>query len=269
MNLSSVGEAWRSYFEAESLSWCIPAQITKENLVRFARSDWIQKMLRAAGLHPGAGIRVLEAGCGTAMYGLCLATLGFDVDAFDYNPGALQFARRLEVTARQIDPDLKIRFSLGDLLNIQAAPDSYDLVFNQAVLDYFQDETERTLVFAEMIRVTKPHGWVAVIVQHTGHPFRPAWERLGWQGYDNQPPTARQTPARLERELQTAGLENVRVDGLFPWKAFFFYPTWHRRARVTENGAYLLGEFLQRYIRLPQFLRKRLGLQFLALGQKP
>lgn len=237
-------------------------------MVRFTRSDWIQKMLRAAQLTSSAGIRILEAGCGTAMYALCLAILGFTVDAFDYNPGALEFARRLEVTARQIMPDLKIQLALGNLLDIQAEANSYDLVFNQAVLDYFCDDAERQRALAEMTRVTKPGGSVAVIVQHTGHPFRRAWERQGWHGYDNQPPTALQTPARLERELRAAGLENVRVDGLYPWKAFFFYPAWHRRWRATENAAYLLGEFLHRFAPMPRPLRAYLGLQFLAIGRK-
>lgn len=225
-------------------------------------------MLRAARLTPGPTVRVLEAGCGTGMYALCLALLGCTVDAFDYNLGALGFAKQLEEKARRIKPQAAVRFLIGNLLGIPAESKSYDLVFNQAVLDYFCDQTQRQRALAEMVRVTKPGGWVAVMVQHTGHPFRGAWERLGWRGYTDQPATAMQTPARLERELRLAGLQNVQVDGLFPWKAFFFFPSWHRRWRVTENGAYLLGEFLQRYVPLPRFLRSRLGLQFLALGQK-
>ncbi|HEY6041738.1 MAG TPA: class I SAM-dependent methyltransferase, partial [Anaerolineae bacterium] len=220
-------------------------------------------------LKQGRETRILGAGCGTAAYALTLAVMGYTVEAFDYNEGALAFAHRLEDIARQIKPDLHIELFQDNLLDIHADSNTYDLVFNQAVLDYFCDPAERRKALAEMVRVAKPGGWVAVIVQHTGHPFRGWWERLGWQGYTNQPPTAKQTPDMLERELGEAGLMQVVSDGLYPWKAFFFYPAWHRRWKPTENIVYLLGQALQRGVPLPRKASAKLSLQFLVAGQKP
>ncbi len=226
-------------------------------------------MLHYAELKPSPTTRVLEAGCGTAMYALTLAVLGFAVDAFDYNEGALAFARRLEPKARQANPQLQIRLSRGNILKIDAESNTYDLVFNQAVLDYFQDEQERQQAFSEMVRVTCPGGWVATIVQHTGHPFRGWWSRLGWLGYTNQPQVIVQTPMRLTKELQRAGLNGVIVDGIYPWKAFFFYPPWYRRWKFTENLVYLVGQFLNQFVVMPRPFRSHLAIQFLAIGQKP
>jgi hypothetical protein len=63
-------------------------------------------------------------------------------------------------------------------------------------------------------------------------------------------------------------LANVQIDGIYPWKAFFFYPAWHQRWRVTEEAVYLLGRVLERSVPLPRAWRAKLALQFLVVGQK-
>jgi hypothetical protein len=73
----------------------------------------------------------------------------------------------------------------------------------------------------------------------------------------------------LERELREAGLTQVVSDGLYPWKAFFFYPAWYRRWKLTENLVYLLGQALQRGVALPRKTSAALSLQFVVAGRKP
>lgn len=266
---SKAGEDWAQYYQAETLSWHNPAAHTAESVMNFARSEWIQKMLKAARLAPSQDVKVLEAGCGTAYYSLALALLGFDVEAFDYNEGALRFARQLEEKARRIRPDLKIKIGLNNLLDIQAESNQYDLVFNQAVMEYFCDAKERKRAFSEMIRVAKPGGWVAVITQHTGHPFRGYWEGRGWRGYENQPPVIRQTPRASALELQSYGLTNIFTDGIYPWKAFFFYPQNFMKLTWSKNAVYYLGRVLERVGYIPRPLRAKLALQYLVMGRKP
>lgn len=269
MAASQVGEAWRPYFSGKQLSWCVPDRIQTDYFLRHAKSEWISNLLAYTRLVPGSNMRILEAGCGTGMYSLSLAALGFAVDAFDYNEEALSFARDLERKARQATPEMSVRFCRGNILEIDAAPDTYDLVFNQAVLDYFCDKVERKQALREMVRVAQRGKWVAVIVQHTQHPFHKWWRWLGWEGYTNQPPVYAQTPPKLVEELKEAGLANVTVDGIYPWKAFFFYPPWYRRWKLTDDLVYLLGQALNRFVPLPRALRSTLALQFLAVGQKP
>ncbi len=266
---SGTGDAWRSFYQSGDLTWYKAGSITSDYLIRHAASEWIHLMSGYTDLKPSHGTRVLEAGCGTAMFGLSLAILGFSVDAFDYNDEALVLARDLQVTARSAKPDLQIRLTRGDLISVESESNVYDLVFNQAVLDYFCEPEERAHVLAEMVRVARPGGWVAVIVQHTGHPFRRVWERLGWRGYDHQPPTAIQTPARMASEFEQAGLESIIVDGIYPWKAFFFYPPWYRLWKWSENLVYLFGQFLNRLVPMPRVLRRTLALQILVMGRKP
>jgi ubiquinone/menaquinone biosynthesis C-methylase UbiE len=162
---SQAGEAWRSYYQAGAVTWLHPEQLTVEWLLRWSKSEWITRMLRATGLRPGIHTRVLEAGCGTAVYGIALALMGYSVDAFDYNAEALEIARYLIGKIERSGYSLPIRVFQGDLLHIPSMPNKYDLVFNQAVLEYFV-EGDRHTALTEMARVTKRGGNVVAIVQH-------------------------------------------------------------------------------------------------------
>ncbi len=269
MDKSQAGEDWTDFYNTDIVSWCDPKKVTVERFAEFAGSEWIQKILLYTKIKPAEEVRILEAGCGTAFYSLVFALIGFNVEAFDYNPGALEFANKLEKIARTANPEIKIQTHVGNLLDIQSQTNTYDLVFNQAVLEYFRSPEERKKAISEMVRVTRPGGWVAIIVQHTGHPFRKYWEWLGWHGYTNQPPVALQTPALLIEELKTQGLIDVTTDGIYPWNFFFFWPSWHLRWKWTRDMVYYLGRILDRYGYMPRALSSKLATQFLVVGRKP
>lgn len=224
-------------------------------------------MLKYTALRRSHDVRVLEAGCGTATFGISLALLGFKVDAFDYNDESLRFARNLETKARETMPSLELHIKRGDILRIDEQPNAFDLVFNQAVLEYFC-ASDRARALAEMTRVAKPHGYVAVIMQHTDHPFRKWWERIGWRGYFDQPPVAPITPSLVANELKAVGLQNVQVDGINPWKAFFFYPPWYERWGWTRGLVYLTGRALN-HLPPPRPIRRALAIQIIGIGRKP
>jgi SAM-dependent methyltransferase len=262
-----VGEKWRPFWQQERFSWFAPDRITFSELVRHGRTDWIQRILRATRVQPGKA-RVLEAGCGTAMFALSLASLGFDVTAFDYNLEALQYGWIFKERLLQAQPHAQIKLYQDNLLAISAAADSFDLTFNQAVLEYFVDASERRTALCEMVRVTRPGGYVAIIVQHTGHPLGGYWRAVGWPGYVNQPPVFRCTPKSLAGELRGVGLTGISTDGIEPWNVLFWYPRWHERWHVTSQLAYLTGRALRK-IPLPLKLRSQMALQFLVVGQKP
>lgn len=266
MTSSEAGDAWKSFLQRDDLSWHSPAKVDAKAIQRHAESPWIQILLKYAPLKPTSGVRILEAGCGTAMFGTSLALLGFAVDAFDFNPEALVFARDVETKARIAKPNLQLNFALGNILSMDFESGTYDLVFNQAVLEYFSEQ-DRRRALTEMSRVAKPHGFVAAIVQHTGHPWRGAWERMGWRGYTDQPPIVKMTPSQLATDLEDAGLQNVCVDGINPWKAFFFYPPWYNRWRLTHEMIYLTGRALS-HLPLPLRLRRALAIQIIGVGQK-
>jgi SAM-dependent methyltransferase len=264
--VNRVGESWRTYYQTGNLSWYQSEVFSVEYLLRLSRSEWITRMLGLTRICPNPGLRILEAGCGTGQHAIALSLLGFQVDAFDYNLEALEIARQLARKVMACGYEAP-RFYQDDLTAPRSACDSYDLVFNQAVLEYFDIEVERRNALAQMARLTRPGGWVAIIVQHTRHPFRRLWEKLGWPGYINQPPVTLYTPHRLAQELCQAGLMNVRTDGIYPWKVLF-WPPWHRRWKFLHDPVYLLGQALNRGVPLPCTLRSHLSIQILAGGRK-
>ncbi len=91
---------------------------------------------------------------------------------------------------------------------------------------------------------------------------------MGWPGYINQPPVIKFNPDILAREMAESGLSDVRVDGIYPWKALFFWPPWYKRNKFTEHTVYLIGRILDK-IPLHEQLRSRFALQILAVGRKP
>jgi len=265
-----AGEAWRTFYQSGNLSWIKPETITLDYVRGLAQTEWIGRILKATGFVPRQTVRVLEAGCGSGIYAISLALLGFSVDAFDYNKEAVVLAQQLAQNAEtSAGRKLNLRVYQDNLLSIQAASQTYDLVFNQSVLEYFVTDGARHQAIAEMVRVTKHDGYVAAIVQHTGHPFNALWKSFGWPGYTHQPQVAILTPRSLQRAFQQTGLDAVTLDGIYPWHAFFYWPHWYKRWRWLNEGVYLLGKALNRFCPLPRSWRAALATQILAIGRKP
>jgi SAM-dependent methyltransferase len=263
---SEAGNAWAQCYGRRGVWWGSPEELTVERLRDWARQDWLADIVRAAGVVPRPGVRVLEAGCGTGQYGLALALQGFDVAALDYNWAALERARELEASVRGAchPPAL----FLADLMRLPTAADAYDLVFNQQVLEYFVDEAERRAAVAEMVRVTRPGGAVVIVVARPDHPFARLWRRAGWPGFVDQPDMADLSARTLEEELRQAGLVDVVSNGIAAWRALFFWPRWYERWSSTRRAIGVLTRWLDR-VPLPRPLRRWMGLQLLVVGTKP
>ena len=146
----------------------------------WGREHWLADIVRRRGYRPTGAGRVLEAGCGTGQYGLALALQGYDVDALDYNPAALERARDSIATVARVRPCTML--FQGDLLCLPTPTDAYDLVFNQQVMEYFVDAAQRRAGACwRWSARTKPGGawsWSSLV---PAHPFAPLWRRAGGQ----------------------------------------------------------------------------------------
>ena len=264
--VATAGDAWAECFARRGVWWGNPEEMTLERLEAWGREHWLGDIVRAAQIRPDHAVRVLEAGCGTGQYSLALALKGYEVDALDYNPAALERARELiaAVGAGRRAPSLLS----GDLLCLPTAKDAYDLVFNQQVMEYFVDPEQRHLALAQMVRTTKPGGVVVVVIARPGHPLAPVWRRFGWPGFIDQPEMVDLTPRRLEDEFRAVGLTDVASDGIAAWRALFSWPRWYERWSVTRRAIGSLTRLLER-VPLPRVVRRWLGLQLLVVGRKP
>ncbi len=246
----AIGQAWadslagRAYGPVEDAAF----------LGRFARSPYISRILD----YPFAvgGALVLEPGCGSGKFGLALAGLGARVVVLDFVPEVLADVR---ASARRLAAGLA-GYTLGSLERLPFPDGCFDLVLNEGVVEHWLDDAARLAVLQEMARVVRPGGVMAVLVPNGVHPLIRKWEEQ-LDGFVLAPPMTHYSGARLGQELARAGLEDVRVDGIYPWRSWVRLGAWQR--------LYPLAALLDRLPILPRSLRIRWAINLIAIGRKP
>lgn len=191
------------------------------------------------------GLEVLEVGTGSGRDSLELARRGARVTVLDFTTESLQLVRQQETPV----PQRAVRALQANALHMPCAPQSFDLVFHQGLLEHFR-EPERLL--AENHRVLRPGGYLLCDVPQTFHPYTVLKHILiasgSWfAGWETQ-----YTIHGLERLVAHAGFETVhrygdwmrpslayritrelgRKIGLrlprFPWQGTRYQRTWDR-----------------------------------------
>jgi SAM-dependent methyltransferase len=130
-----------------------PAEIYDEKFVPALFAQWGPVVTKAAGVAPGQA--VLDVACGTGALGLAAAAVvGRDgkVVGLDANPEMLAVARRKS-------GEIEWRQGMAESLPFEDA--SFDAVMSQFAMMFFDD---RARALAEMMRVLKPGGGLAVAV---------------------------------------------------------------------------------------------------------
>jgi len=137
---------------------------------------------------------------------------------------------------------------------------SFDVVFNEGVVEHWLDRAERVKVIKEMARVTKKGGHVIIMVPNGTHPLYRTWIRLGCHYYLDAPPMTLYDSKKLRAEMEDAGLKVLETDGINAWNSFGHYP---RLLPVTA-----VGRVLNRLPLLPRSIRSRWGIDLVVVGRK-
>jgi SAM-dependent methyltransferase len=250
-----VGQIWDEHFQAQEHAYRLEKGLPF--LRKFIRSPFIQDILRYANLKRNA--KVLEVGCGSGKFSFCFALLGCDVTALDFSTTILQNVAASREKLEQETGRLSLTLHHGDLEKLDLPSESFDLVFNEGVIEHWLDHSDRRAVIAQMVRVARPGGTVAVIVPNGFHPLINYWERHA-PGYLSAPPMVHYHPDLLSTDLQTVGLEQIKIDGLYAWRTLDYWP--------TSNVRRLAGGALQRLVPLPYSWRLKWGIHLIGLGRK-
>lgn len=89
-----------------------------------------------------AGKKALDLGCGSGTTAFTLAKLGLSVTGIDISETAIEMAADLA-----IKQDLKIRFQVGDVLQIEKLNEKFDLIYDSHCLHCIVFDEDRRKVF--------------------------------------------------------------------------------------------------------------------------
>ena len=201
--------------------------------------------------------RVLEAGCGSGKFSLALAALGYDVVALDYSEQMLENVKASKKRAEHFFGRMQLETVRGDIESFGVEDRSFDLVFNEGVIEHWLGRSDRVRVLGEMKRISRK--FVAVIVPNGQHFAYEGWMRKGYPGYTMAPPMTLYRIEKLSGEFRSAGLDVWYKDGLDCWSFINFWP---RYAILKYPKA-----FLSRFVPLPRRLRSELGINLMCIGR--
>jgi SAM-dependent methyltransferase len=253
--LSTIGEQWLESFEKQGSAY--RTVFDAAFIRRFMRSPYVQLPSRYAAL--GDGKTVLEAGCGAGKFSLCFAIAGCHAIALDLSPEITRNVADFRRQAANVWGKLAMGIVRGNIEFLNFADNSFDMTFNEGVVEHWLNDTERLAVLAEMTRVTKHGGTVCIIVPNGRHPFLPFWMKH-MPAYQVTPPMTDYTTGRLANDLAKSGLSQIETDGIYPWHSVDQFPDY--------RALKLAGGLLQRTLPLPRRLREHWGVNIIAMGRK-
>jgi len=152
---------------------------------------------------------VLEAGCGSGKLGIRYAMCGSRVTLLDIDPKVLEYALRLLQSIELRDTHLPIMLKEGDILNMPFDDDSFDLVFNEGVVEHWEDP-ERQKAINEMARVSRDT--VIIFVPNILSAESRHLAETTIHTYKSMPPKETPfSPTELRCHMEKAGLKDVIV----------------------------------------------------------
>lgn len=229
------------------------------------------------------GWNAIDLGCGpSGIIDLLAERVGPDghVTGLDVNPANVALARAFADEHGLANADI----AEGDARRTGLPPSSFDLAHARTLLINIPDPA---VVVAEMVRLVRPGGWVAVLEPDVGgslcHPPHPAWDRLSeiFRTANRSDDADLLIGRRLPELFRQAGLMDIGVEA----KADI-YPAGHSRRTVRPDLVRSMRpKILKRGIagereldELDQAVREHLDdphtlvmphLLFLAWGRKP
>ncbi|MEA2037368.1 MAG: class I SAM-dependent methyltransferase [Nanoarchaeota archaeon] len=156
-------EKWDAYYSRKSL---IPRFVDWVVELYFSRvfESCLKKITK------NSKGNIIELGCGSGIMSARLAEKGYDVTVFDISKEALRISN-----GNFVKNKAKGNFVQGDLLNIQLKPGSFDIVWNQGVIEHFDDITE---VVLKMNKLVKKGGYLILFVPAYNSPLHFAYKIL-------------------------------------------------------------------------------------------
>jgi 2-polyprenyl-3-methyl-5-hydroxy-6-metoxy-1,4-benzoquinol methylase len=207
VDIDEAAIAWRAELEHDGYEHHALTARDARRLHRLSRS--LRQMLRVARLQPPA--RVLEVGCGGGAQLVPLAAYGFECVGVDSSSEVLtRLLRYAKEASHLTSQPLTLHTIAGTFPDaLRRGSASFDLVFENGVVEHVLDADARTLFHRAMVEHCRRDGFVVHIVPNGTHPLRQLAREQGLGSYCV--PEIDYTPTLLADELARAGLSDVRV----------------------------------------------------------
>jgi len=128
-------------------------------LVRLYESRLLIEMVR-----PGDGEEILDVGCGTGIFTADLLAAGSEVTGLDLSLPMLRYAKKKALGR-------PFRIVRGDMRWLPFKADAFDKTISVTSIEFLDEDAQHAV--AEMLRVTRPGGLVAVASLNSLSPGRP------------------------------------------------------------------------------------------------
>jgi ubiquinone/menaquinone biosynthesis C-methylase UbiE len=198
------------------------------------RREFLRSLQLPASGNGHGTIRVLDVGCGPGHVARLLAHGGYDVTGVDRSRSLLRIARKLGTRERN-----SVHFQLSSVEQLPFPDSTFDYCYATGVV-YWVEDLAATL--AEMVRVTRPSGFVASLDPHASMSVTKilAYAREKClNARDTRKLVAWATSAQLNRRfeeghlrrlLTDAGLQSLTLEQRFGGMVWFWKGTVPARA---------------------------------------
>lgn len=254
--VSFVASAWRQRLGGRDDPYGAQGQ-SVSTVSRWAKSTTFRTVLSRIGTPPPAS--VLEAGIGSGKFSLAFGWMGYHVTALDCVHEVLAGARQTAVSFGLMAD--RVRFVCGDLDQPPLQASTFDVVFNEGVIEHWLGPKERSRLIATMVKLVRPGGTLCVIVPNGAHPWHERWVANHYPGYESAPPMTLYDGNSLRDDLAASGLGVVTVDGLGAWQSLNLWPHYPLVRRPLAG--------LDRFLPGPRGFRFRYAMALIGCGQRP
>ena len=211
---------------------------------------------------------IMDAGCATGKIGLATAMrTGCELTCLDYSEEGILLAKKvyqeLLVRAGKEIPDAHfVRADIQDL----PYKDQFDVVFNEGVIEHWQEREKRLNAIVQMLKSTRPAGVVLIWVPNKRNPLYWFYKRRGY--YRPEVEEWLFTAEELSELMAEAGLRKVKVLGFQPYLSpFYLSPKFIRRLRALGILFWLISWIMPS--RLREVLSIRFSFEIVGIGRKP
>lgn len=254
--IDKIGDSWAKAISVSPDTFTLVH--TRFFFLRLLNSPMIKTILKMIGYK--RYLKILEAGCGSGKLSLALAIKGNRVYLGDISNNVGISVRKNINMVKSHYPYIEAQFIKHSILDIGLKDNTFDLVFNEGVLEHWFNRTDRIAVLKEMKRVTKRGGIVMIIVPNGSHPLMNFWRRKKYPGFNEMVPQMDYSPSMLYEEIAETGLKNIIIDGIDPFNSISLWPT-----NLFLRGVSFL---LKHTIPTPKSIRLKYGVYLICVGVK-